>query len=288
MAPISSSSSSDVLVHVERILPDLPDTLSRGGYYMLENRHRVAAMNIAEVIKSTGVSKASVIRFCQALGFQGFRDFKQAVIGELLPRPNGHKKPESSREEGDWEDALADPGHFLTYLAQSVAAAVMQMNSRTFATAVKAAAQARLLVWYGTGDSGFIAASGDHRCMINGINSRVINMPESLISITKSLSAADFLICITRSGRTASVLEPIRWVRQEAPCQLLVITGDPGSPVARLADFCLPSTPIDLYVDSQRTTMQVAQMGMVDAFINALLRAKYASVTTVGLAKRSG
>lgn len=44
--------------------------------YLLKHEDRLMGMDIAEIAKASGVSKATVVRFCKALGFQGLKDFK--------------------------------------------------------------------------------------------------------------------------------------------------------------------------------------------------------------------
>ena len=44
--------------------------------YLLKHEDKLMEMDIAEIAKASGVSKATVVRFCKALGFKGLKDFK--------------------------------------------------------------------------------------------------------------------------------------------------------------------------------------------------------------------
>lgn len=44
--------------------------------YLLKHEDKLMGMDISEIAKASGVSKATVVRFCKALGFKGLKDFK--------------------------------------------------------------------------------------------------------------------------------------------------------------------------------------------------------------------
>lgn len=44
--------------------------------YLLKHEDKLMSMDIADIAKASGVSKATVVRFCKALGFTGLKDFK--------------------------------------------------------------------------------------------------------------------------------------------------------------------------------------------------------------------
>ncbi len=44
--------------------------------YLLKHEDKLMGMDISEIAKASGVSKATVVRFCKALGFNGLKDFK--------------------------------------------------------------------------------------------------------------------------------------------------------------------------------------------------------------------
>lgn len=44
--------------------------------YLLKHEDKLQKLDIADIAKATDVSKATVVRFCKALGFKGLKDFK--------------------------------------------------------------------------------------------------------------------------------------------------------------------------------------------------------------------
>ena len=59
--------------------------------YILKNQKRVLGMTALEVGREVGMSDASVIRFCRAVGYSGFANLKVQLQKELSLRLRGPK-----------------------------------------------------------------------------------------------------------------------------------------------------------------------------------------------------
>lgn len=53
--------------------------------YILKNQKRVLGMTALEVGREVGMSDASVIRFCRAVGYSGFANLQGAAAKGALP-----------------------------------------------------------------------------------------------------------------------------------------------------------------------------------------------------------
>lgn len=62
---------------------DAPKTLARIAMYIAINPERVLKLNVTDLAQQTGSGKASIVRYCQTLGYSGFREFKIALSGEI-------------------------------------------------------------------------------------------------------------------------------------------------------------------------------------------------------------
>jgi RpiR family carbohydrate utilization transcriptional regulator len=280
----SEVDATDLRTLIERISADLSPALLAVADYVLDQGPNLVFRSVDEIAMASHVSKATVVRFSRALGYDGLRSFKQALISDRLSSETSRNPQAELGATSEQKRAidLDDGAEVLQALANSLVATGRTLNAATFEQVVCLMAKARQLVWYGTGDSGYLAMSGHHRCQINGLNSKASYYPEDMRSAARQLSVDDVVICISRSGRTTSMLAPIRAVKTQSPSSLVVITGDPGSPLAHLADFTLVSASIDLYVGQQRTTLQTTQMSIVDALTSALLAKRFDTIRSTG------
>ena len=68
--------------------------------YLLKHEEKIQKMDIADIAKAAEVSKATVVRFCKALGFNGLKDFKvyydagKSVFPEKLKKLSKDSTPE--------------------------------------------------------------------------------------------------------------------------------------------------------------------------------------------------
>jgi DNA-binding MurR/RpiR family transcriptional regulator len=57
--------------------------MQRVAEYLLEHRWRASESPLTNLSRETGVSKTTIVRFCQELGFEGYKDFYAAWIASL-------------------------------------------------------------------------------------------------------------------------------------------------------------------------------------------------------------
>lgn len=189
-----------------------------------------------QIAAAAGVSQPTVARFCKAMGFAGFREFKlklaQSLAQSQMPGvPFVHRDvaPRDSTAEAAtkvFDRAIAA----LSHARQLIDAAALQR-------AVDILARARRIEFYGAGNSGIVAQDAQHKFFRLGapttahVDAHVQAMSASF------LGREDAVVAISGSGRSADVIRSTR-IARERGARIIVITV-PGSPLARLADVAL-------------------------------------------------
>ncbi len=279
---VNPVATRDLLSLTQRVARDLPPSLARVAEFVLADPRVLATMSVTELAAANKVSKPSIVRFCQALGFSGLRPLKQAIMAEQIAAGM-----QSGAEARDHATPLAEEAPataLLGHLTEALVETGRRQNADILMSAARSITRAQLVAWYGIGDSGFLALSGHHRSQINGINSVASYMNEELLAIARRLTPGDVVVCISRSGRHAKVNDTMRNLKERYAVHTIAITGDPGSLLARQVDYPLISSPIDIYVGDQRTTMQSAQMMVLDALLGTVLQLRSSEVSMTGIA----
>lgn len=101
--------------------------------YIVKNKQKVAYMSINEVALSCNVSRTTIMRFCQKLGFNGFSEFKYAVKKEL----------ESSKINISKTDNT---------LVENYMNTLNQLEQKDFDSICKMLSEAKRIFIYGSGD----------------------------------------------------------------------------------------------------------------------------------------
>ncbi len=84
LANVAPVAASDALVsRITAVRLSLRPSEQRVAAYVLGQPNRVAHMAIAELAEAVGVTDPTIARFCQALGFTGYKAFKVALAKSL-------------------------------------------------------------------------------------------------------------------------------------------------------------------------------------------------------------
>lgn len=70
----------DLPALIRRRYPDLPANQKRVADYLLHHLQEVAFLSILDLERRSGVSKATVVRFAQSLGFSGFAGLRDRIL----------------------------------------------------------------------------------------------------------------------------------------------------------------------------------------------------------------
>ena len=213
--------------------------------YLLADGRRAALVPAASVAKELGVSEATVVRFAQALGFDGYPELRDRLRERFLTTATSLERFAASPagtaagRNGLLARILADD-------ADAILGTLAQVPHETFAAVVEAIATARRTYVVGFRGSAGIA-------LVLGMGLRIY-LPETRVIAVNVGDAAEELLSLRR-GDLVIVISVLRYAGQtidilryahDAKARTVAITDSPISPVARLADLVLltkPTTP---------------------------------------------
>jgi DNA-binding MurR/RpiR family transcriptional regulator len=232
--------------------------------FVLDNEYFVAFASVAEVAQKVSVSAATVVRFCQALGYEGYPHL-QTAIRQNFPR----FKTTVQRLEA----RLAFPLPESDLLAQVCATDIgnikhtMELvDTDTFESAVTEIAQATAILVIGEGLSAPPALFFAHSLKVMGFPVRVVTTGGAPLSLALSaLRASDLLVGISFWRYFRETVEALYWVR-EIGVKRIVITDSELSPIAQLADHVFVAASDGVAYSSS----PVASLSLINAFVAAL------------------
>jgi len=231
---------------------------------IVQDPERSADLTIDALSERAGVSKATVVRFCKGLGYSGFRDFRAALLKE------------TARGRAGAVDAGSDESE--TPLAEVARMAFASMDelrrlleADRFQQAVSRLERANQIVWYGTGMSGSLVEMADHRFSLAGFNSRSFSEGARFLAESARLTEEDVIVCVSHSGSTRSVVEPMRQVVQ-GRAFTIAVTNFADSPLASMCDLLLLTTDREYWVGRYRIPFRHSQQLLIDALLYALAR----------------
>lgn len=203
---------------------------------VLEQPERAVDANIAALAKKAGVSEPTVVRFCRAIGFDGWHAFKLKLAQSLALSPGEDASP-----------ALEDPAADLVskICGRSINTLLDLRNSldpNAIERALQLLSQATRVEFYGQGTSGIIAADAQHKFFRCGIPTVAYADPHVHSIAASLLKKGDAVVAISQRGTSPELLRSVQLAR--AAGADVVALAPSGSPLAELATALIP---IDLH-----------------------------------------
>jgi RpiR family carbohydrate utilization transcriptional regulator len=271
----NTSDSSDILPRLEGMMDSMTRSEVRIARQILAAPDNFVRSSVRSVAADLGVSEPTILRFCRAIGCEGFKDLKFRLIQELAlsqansdraeraPKATGPAGRGAVAKEPD-DDRVFDT--IIEALTRTRATLVYQDISRS----AQAIAKAGRVVVYGIGGSSAALASEAHNRLFR------LNVPVMVFTdgYTQRMSAAilaegDVALFISSTGRPRELQESLELAKYcKATC--IAIT-DKETPLGRDADICLHVGLAASGVEEiQPNPMRFAQLFVIDRLAYAV------------------
>lgn len=219
---------------------------------LMENPTLVLSLSIDEFAKEVGVSRATVFRFCEVLGLNGYTDLKRCFSAR-------HLKINSKIQTPKMEWLTRSMYNSLYYTLSNI-------DPVDFAKAVNLLKDAKRICWFGAGESGILGELGNHRCWLLGMDSYFFRERLELSTFDVLLDDSNVYIFLSVSGEGPYFELPLKMIRDKN-LNCIAITSKHLSSVAEAAT-------VTLYAASPRSKQGAnivpIKIGF-EALINALL-----------------
>lgn len=234
---------------------------------VLEQPELAIAENITALAKKADVSEPTVVRFCRAIGFDGWHAFKMKLAQGLALAPGADESPAL-------EDLAAD---LVNKICSRSINTLLDLRNSLDANAVEQALQvlsrASRIEFYGQGTSGIVAADAQHKFFRSGVPTVAYADPHIHSIAASLLKKGDAVVAISQRGISIALLRSVQLARS---CGAdVVVLAPSGTPLAELATVLIP---IDLHFHTDPYTpisARLAHLVVID-------------ILAVGLALRLG
>ncbi|WP_235839987.1 MurR/RpiR family transcriptional regulator [Derxia lacustris] len=225
--------------------------------YIGEHRDAVVSMSIGALANAVGVSQPTIVRFCLASGYRGYKEFKLELARSLV---RGMRYVHSDVAPGDSTDAMVQK------VTQKNIAALIKLAAQLDIAALDQAADilaaAHRIEFYGLGNSGIVAQDAQHKFFRLGVPTVAYSDPHVHGMAAALLKPGDAVVAISTSGRTMDLMHSVDAARSAGAD--VIVLAPPGSPVAERATVSLPvdtEEDPDIYAPM---SSRIAQLTVID------------------------
>jgi DNA-binding MurR/RpiR family transcriptional regulator len=253
-----------VLARIRTFQPSLTPSEAAVAALILTHPGLAVRLGIETLARRAGVSTATVLRFCQTLGFDGFKDFKIALAVE------SGRSPAVLAEEIQAGDTPAQIARkvFLADM-EAIAQTIELLDDRALDRAVSALDVARRIEVYGVGSSGPIAADAYYRFLRIGLPVGVVTDSHMQAVSASLLQKGDVAFIISHTGRTRETLNAAEKARSTG-ATVIALTSFQRSPITTIAHVVLVTASAETAFRVEAMASRIAHLSVVDALYVAL------------------
>jgi RpiR family transcriptional regulator, carbohydrate utilization regulator len=273
-------SQPNVLERVRAALPELRKSDAKVAALVLAEPARVLESTIAEAAERAGVSQPTVIRFCVAIGYSGFQEFKLRLAHSLaLGRPATHSVILGS----DGPDGVAQK--IFDYTLTSLDWARQHLDGAALDRAVARLSDADSIAFFGYGASALVAEDGQQKFPLFGVPCLAQADAHQQIMTASMMTPRDVAVVISNTGSNRQLAAAARAVRASG-AGLIGLVGAEGL-VSSLCDVTLVIETLDNTSVYTPTISRIAALVVIDILSTAVaMRRGDGHIARLGAMKR--
>ena len=260
----AAAKTFSVIDRIKTYQSQMPATMAKIAAVLIDDPRAPLNLSITELAERAGTSAASVTRFCRMIGYSGYAPLRVGIAEDVgrggaqaawladIGRSFGpHDPPE------DIKRALLD-----THVSSLQTTAAL-LDLPTAVRVAEAIAKSRHLDVYGVGGSALTALEVEARLYRIGINFHPWSEVHNGLTSAAILDRKCVAIGISNTGRTDETIQMLT-VAKAAGAHTVAITGNPESPLARIAEDVLIAASPDGSLQPADLSARHCQLFVVD------------------------
>lgn len=265
-----------VLDRVKSSYASLRPSEQRVADWVLGDPEGCTQCTIAELAERVQVSQPTVVRFVQALGFDGYRSFKYCLL-----RDQSEKTPQTPYFDhlGDFNlkpwDRLEDlPLKEVRIAGGLLEDALKSLPAEAVSRAVRMLATARTIDIYGVENSFTPASDLLTKLTYLGLNCRM-HTDAYLQQISAAhLGVADVAVAVSHSGCSMDTVKALKQARKTG-AGTIAITSPKEPLLAQYADVCLSTGGQALSIYGTAIFSRIPDLAVVDLLYMGIIQSDY-------------
>lgn len=254
--------SANILDSITERYPSFTRSGKKLADYIFANTAETQYLSISALAENSGVSEATITRFCRKLGLSGYNDFKLAIAKS--DRVTDMGEPSGSPSTITSEDSL--PTIFQKLLSANILSLTETydlLDEKAIAKAVDLLSCANHVYCFGHGGSSVMAMEAWAR--FTTASSHFIHIADSHMQVI-SISLAtpqDVILFFSYSGSTRD-MEDIMKIARQRGVPIILVTHFPKSQAAAFADVVLLCGYNESPLQSGSIAAKMGQMLLID------------------------
>jgi len=258
----------------------LSPSLARVANFIRARPATVVDSTINELADLCQTSVASVVRFCRAIGFNGYAQLRMALASELGKESAQYGDGMSFGSDITDEDSLEDiVGKIRSREMLAIDETLTSLDLAALDAAASLIDGARRILLYGVGASQFIATDLGHKLLRIANPAFVLNDPHEARACAALPVEGTVAIAFSHRGETVETNRFVE-IAREAGAATIGLTSVRDSRLGREVDVVLTTQARETAFRAGAMVSRIAQLAVVDCLFTAVAQRQYTETLT--------
>ena len=201
--------------------------------YIINNRKKIIEMTIVELASLSGVSEATVSRFCRKCNMKSFHHLKITLAKEIVEDDENNISVSSDVSENNIKGSLQN---ILANKIEEIKQTIFSINEIELSKILEVLKKANSVQFVAVGNTIPVALDGTYKFNQIGIPAVSNTIWETQLAYTYNLKKEDVVIIISNSGASKRLFT-IAKVASEIGATTISITNNENSPIAKITTY---------------------------------------------------
>lgn len=233
--------------------PFLTKSEKKVADYILNSGNAIIYSTMSDIKKNAKVGDATIIRFCQKIGFSGFSDLKIEIAKEDFSQKK--EQPTSKK----YYDEIAKN------LTEALHSTIRLLDEEKLNDAVKMITQLKNIYLFGVGSSGNTCLDLESMFLRVGIQAKAVLDPHFQAQVASLLTVNDLVIVFSLSGKTKDTYDSLKIAKKNG-AKIIAVTNYIHSPIGKSADLVL-QTAIEEFLNGGSLAGKISQLYICDLLV---------------------
>ena len=253
-----TNANLDPILRIRSVYPGLRLSEQRVADYINVNTNKIIYFSIGTLAREVGVSEASVIRLCKALGYSGFQELK-INIAKYYVEPE--RFVNSDTNEMDETSQMIQK--VMGANQQAIIDTMKMLDTDVIDKCIEIINSSKKLQFYGMAGSAFIAGDAYHKFFKYGIDVDYFS-DSHLQAMNAALLDEDCtVVAISTTGASFDISEALS-IAKNAGAHTIAITATSNSPVSKIADYTIVAYSKEMEFKMEPMAARIAQLRIID------------------------
>ncbi len=240
--------------------------------FILKDPENIIKHNVRSLAKETYTSPSTIVRFCKNLGFEGFSDFKNALIYDVarINQNKGLFQREHKNENNI--DKIIETVTLKNIMALQNSAKLQ--DNKNLLQAVEMIEKAKNVCIFAMGSSYLVAKDLVQKFMRIGMMFHVFEDSHLQLQMAKNMTDEDVALAISYSANTIEVVESVKQAKLNGS-KVILISAFEQSELSLMSDLVLPVAMTEERYRIGAMSSRISQLNVVDILYNIYVDKNY-------------